>query len=823
MRWLLVALVVMINSLVLLIAGYALDQSRRQEHRQAEVTSQNLALALDQTISAAIGRIDLELRSVVDELERQLRTQGHLDDARVQAALAHHQQRLAELAQLRIADASGTVRYGAGVSPASPSSWADRDYFTAHRQRADGALIVTNLQYGRVSKIWQIGFTRRYSHPDGSFAGVIAAPLPVDYFTGLLSGLNLGPHGIALLRDADTALITRVPAIAGPSGQIGAKGFSRELEAIIASGATAGTYHTTGTADGIERTNSYRRLSALPFHLVAGLGSEDYLAAWRRSLLNYGVLVVLFQAITVASAILLWRAYRRTSEANERSHLLLQRASDGVHILDSHGNVIEASDSFCRMLGYRREEVLGMNARQWDARYSAEEIAPFVAGLLETPELSLFETRHRRKDGSTIEVEVSSYALTLGGEQVLYASSRDITERKQAERTILAAKEAAESANRAKSEFLANMSHEIRTPMNGVIGMAQLLQQTALDEEQQEYARVIRSSADALLTIINDILDLSKIEAGRLEITTAAFSPRQVLGELCDLLAPQGRAKGVQLALQVADPVPEWLGGDAGRLRQILGNLLGNALKFTEQGSVSLTADVAEQQGQTLWLRFTVSDTGIGMSADTLARLFTPFYQAESSTTRRYGGTGLGLSISRRLAELMGGSIECASTPGQGSRFTVTLPFRADSRSTDTPSARWPALPAEAHVLVVEDNPTNQQVARQMLRRLGVRASVAANGAEALAILKRLPYDLILMDCQMPVMDGFEATRRIRAGEAGPYNANVRIIAMTANAYAEDREKCLAAGMDDYLAKPLALQTLAQRLSRDLANTDPME
>jgi hypothetical protein len=822
MRRRLIALVLAINGLVLLLAGYALDQSRRQAHRQAETTTQNLALALDQSISAAVGRIDLELRNLVDDLERQLRSRGHLDEAQVNARLAHHQSRLAELAHLRVADAAGTVLYGAGVAGSAAHGWADRDYFIAHQQRADGALIVTNLQYGRVSKIWQIGLTRRYNHPDGRFAGVIAAPLPVHYFTELLSGLDLGRYGVAVLRDGDTALVTRVPPLAIPAGQVGAKGFSGELEAIIASGATTGSYRTAGTADGVERTNTYRRLSALPFHLVTGLGTEDYLADWRRSLVNFGVLVALFLAITVSGGILLWRAYRRAGEASESSRLLLQRASDGVHILDTGGRVIEASDSFCRMLGYSREEILGMSARQWDARYSAEEVALVVARLLDTPELSLFETRHRRKDGSTFDVEVSSYALTLGGERVLYAASRDITERKQAERAILAAKEAAESANRAKSEFLANMSHEIRTPMNGVIGMVQLLQETDLTPEQQEYARVIRSSADALLTIINDILDLSKVEAGRLTIVSAPFQLRPLLGELRDLLAPQAQAKGLDLALRIDGAIPDWLSGDAGRLRQIAGNLLGNALKFTETGRIDLAADLARQSGQTCWLRLTVSDTGIGMSAETLARLFTPFYQAEAATTRRYGGTGLGLSISRRLAELMGGDIECDSVPGQGSRFTVTLPCRMHSAPpAEAAAAARPALPADAHVLVVEDNPVNQQVAGKMLTRLGVRASVAANGAEALAILRRLSYDLVLMDCQMPVMDGFEATRRIRAGEAGAHNAAVRIVAMTANAYAEDRQKCLAAGMDDYLVKPISLQALARHLSQNLANAGP--
>lgn len=541
-------------------------------------------------------------------------------------------------------------------------------------------------------------------------------------------------------------------------------------------------------------------------------------------------------------------AERCLLEGEARLRSITESTQDAIIMMDHQGAITFWNPAAVKILGYSQAEAIGQDLHQLLAPepFMAAHRAAFP-DFLRTGRGNVIgktvELAARRKGGQEIDISLSLSAVSLKNKWHAVGIVRDITEKKQAEKDLLETNRRlrdettranrmaaeAEAANVAKSEFLANMSHEIRTPMNGIIGMTGLLLDTDLDEEQRGYLDIVRSSSDTLLHLVNEILDFSKIEARKLDLDTLDFNLEHEMGDFAANLAFSAHDKGLEFIYTIDPSVPTRLRGDPGRLRQVLTNLAGNAIKFTQAGEVAIRVSLVSESSEfpnTVRLRFSVSDTGIGISTKWQRDLFHPFTQADASTTRRYGGTGLGLAISRQLAELMGGEIGVESQDGVGSTFwfTVLLEKQADGGKEDKPKSLSTALHdttrrshpmvngGQARILVVEDNSINQEVVLGMLTKMGCKADAVANGQEALDALSIMPYDLVLMDIQMPEMDGLEATRRIRDPGSRVLNHGVPVIALTAHAMASDRDRCLQAGMNGYLSKPIISDSLVQEI-----------
>lgn len=502
---------------------------------------------------------------------------------------------------------------------------------------------------------------------------------------------------------------------------------------------------------------------------------------------------------------------KMAEQAMTRYKVLLEKAGDIILFIGLNGQIIDANDAALQAYGYTREEFLARTI--WDIRLAdnmptTQELTTYLEGVN-------FETVHRRKDGTVFPVEVSSKGTLIDEQEVVLSIIRDTTERKITEQELKDAKEAAEVGNKAKGEFLANMSHEIRTPLNGIVGMIDLTLMTGLNDEQRDNLITAKTCANSLVGIINDILDFSKIEAGKLRIDSIGFSLKDVVEEIIRAHSLKAIEKNLDLNYLFAATIPPILKGDPNRLRQVLNNLISNAIKFTETGEITIATKRLTIENGKVELLFSVKDTGIGISQENITKLFKPFSQVDGSVTRKVGGTGLGLAISKQLVEMMHGSIWVESVLDKGTTFFFTIQCEIGDK---LPERQQPMRASyktmfSKRILVAEDQAVNQDVLMRLLREIGHNVRAVNNGLEALDVLQHNPdeFDLILMDIQMPYMDGLEVTKLIRSQEAVT-GGHIPIIALTAHALYGDKERFLDLGMDGYLAKPVSVYELAQTI-----------
>jgi len=563
------------------------------------------------------------------------------------------------------------------------------------------------------------------------------------------------------------------------------------------------------------------RGSANGFHgrLTASIGTES--TSHRSD--HESQLLVVVQDVTEqrVQALIRIKAEQKLKNHDLFVSSLLETMPIPIFYKDTKCRYLGCNQAFRDFTGLEESEIIGKSVFDIAPPDIAVRYDELDQQILANPGSQSYEWKVRGADDAirTVVFNKATFCDADGLLAGIVGAMQDITDLKDLQTTMQQAREAAEEANRAKSEFLANMSHELRTPMNGVIGMAELLSMSELSAEQSEFVKVIKQSGMNLVNIIGDILDLAKIEAERIELEHRIFSLRSVIEQTVNLLRPQAQAKGLTLFSRVEPDLPDLFWGDQGRLNQVLLNLLGNAVKFTQQGSISITALPGPVHGDKTMLRFSISDTGIGIPNSRLHKLFIPFSQVDSSTTRKFGGTGLGLAISKQLVELMGGAISVESAEGTGSTFFIRLPLEiaTDAACESTLASGTTLLaghaPSDYRILLVEDDELNQKVAKIMLGKLGYQTWLAKDGKAALDLLKTEEFDLVLMDCSMPVLDGYLTTQKIRDPATGLKNPRIPVIALTARAMHGDRERCLKVGMNDYLPKPIYCESLVRVLN----------
>ena len=551
--------------------------------------------------------------------------------------------------------------------------------------------------------------------------------------------------------------------------------------------------------------------------------------------LSFAVIIVLFIVISLVTASRFCQRIQENIklkfdsiqkaldlEKSEQKYRLLYEKSEDAMIVFSGKTCTQVNNAAVKLFGYESiEQLIKTPSINLSPVFQPNNVKSFdeaikIFNTVIKEGHSSIEWICKHKDGHFFTTSVTLTAIPAKNRTDILCVIRDISKQKKIENRLIQAQIKSEEASMAKSDFLANISHEIRTPMNGVIGSTELLLNTQLEEKQKYFAHTIKDSAQSMLTIINDILDYSKIEAGMFDLDNHPFNIIDLLKQINSSFANKVKAKNLKFKLKVDPKMNQWVLGDAGRIRQIFTNLIGNSLKFTKEGSISLIGQIVKEDKKSMYVKFNIIDTGIGISKAKQKQIFERFTQADGSTTRKYGGTGLGLSISRQLSSLMGGEVNFSSKADEGTNFWFTIKLQKTQKPEKIHQKnKNNELPQySANVLVVEDNQTNQMVAKEILSLYGIKVKIANDGLESIECLKQKNFNLVFMDCHMPVLDGYKATQKIRKYDSKDLNPSTPIIAMTASAMQGDKEKCIAYGMDDYITKPIDIDILGEMLNK---------